>query len=82
MEPVEIKVRENGPYKVTGPIRLIDAAGNEFDLPSDGKPIVLCRCGGSSTKPFCDGTHRRNGFEAPERTAAEAEAGAPPPPEL
>ena len=47
MEPVEIKVRHNGPYKVTGPIRLIDADGNEYDLGADGEPIVLCRCGGS-----------------------------------
>ena len=29
---VEIKVRENGPYRITGPVRLIDADGNEFDL--------------------------------------------------
>jgi len=81
LDPVEIKVRDSGPYKVTGPIRLIDADGNEFDLPDDGRPIVLCRCGQSSTKPFCDATHKRNGFEAPERVVAEADAGAPPSPE-
>jgi CDGSH iron-sulfur domain-containing protein 3 len=67
MDPVEIKVRDNGPYKVTGPIRLIDADGNEFELPDDGKPIVLCRCGGSETKPFCDSAHKRNGFDACDR---------------
>jgi len=60
---VEIKVRDNGPYKVTGPIRLIDAEGNEFELPDDG-PIVLCRCGRSETKPFCDKAHRETGFES------------------
>ena len=70
MEPVEIKVRDNGPYKVTGPIRLIDADGNEYDLGGDGEPIVLCRCGGSTTKPFCDKTHSRIGFEAAERAVA------------
>ncbi len=33
----------------------------------DGKPVAyLCRCGGSSKKPYCDGTHRRVGFKAPE----------------
>ena len=69
MDPVEIKVRDNGPYKVTGPIRLIDADGNEFDLGGDGAPIVLCRCGGSATKPFCDSSHKRNGFDACERAA-------------
>jgi CDGSH iron-sulfur domain-containing protein 3 len=67
MPGVEIKVRENGPYKVTGPITLIDAEGNEFELPDDGKPVALCRCGGSTTKPFCDGTHSKVGFEAAER---------------
>jgi CDGSH-type Zn-finger protein len=73
MPGVEIKVRENGPYKVTGPITLIDADGNEFELPDDGKPVALCRCGGSTTKPFCDGTHSKVGFDAAERAVAEQE---------
>ena len=63
---VEIKARENGPYKVTGPIRLIDADGTEYEVP-EGQPVALCRCGGSTTKPFCDGTHSKVGFEAAER---------------
>jgi CDGSH-type Zn-finger protein len=75
MAEVEIKARHNGPYKVTGPIRVIDADGNEYELPDDGKPIVLCRCGGSTTKPFCDGTHSKIGFQAAERAVAEAERG-------
>ena len=73
MADVEIKVRHDGPYKVTGPIRLIDADGNEFELPDDGKPIVLCRCGGSKTKPFCDKTHSEIGFRAAERAVADSE---------
>ncbi len=64
---VVIKTRENGPYKIMGAVRLIDADGREYHLPDDGRPLALCRCGGSSTKPFCDGTHRRIGFEAAER---------------
>src|SRR5262245_29728090 len=64
---VEIKVRENGPYKVTGPVRLIDADGNVFEVPDEGRPIALCRCGASKTKPFCDKSHREIGFEAAER---------------
>jgi CDGSH-type Zn-finger protein len=75
MADVEIKARESGPYKVTGPIRLIDADGNEYELPDDGKPIVLCRCGGSKTKPFCDSTHKEIGFDACERAAAQAAEG-------
>jgi len=74
MPGVEIKVRENGPYKVTGPITLIDADGNQFVLPDDGKPVALCRCGGSTTKPFCDGTHSKVGFAAAERAVAEQKA--------
>jgi CDGSH-type Zn-finger protein len=72
LRQVEIKVRENGPYKVTGPIRLIDADGNEFELGEQDEPIALCRCGGSTTKPFCDGTHSKVGFEAAERAVAQS----------
>lgn len=72
MPEVTIKVRENGPYLVTGPVRMIDADGNEFA--SDGRPnVALCRCGGSTTKPFCDGTHSNLGFQAAERAVAQAE---------
>jgi CDGSH iron-sulfur domain-containing protein 3 len=71
---VEIKVRENGPYKVTGPVRLIDADGNVFDLPDDGRPVALCRCGASKTKPFCDKTHSKIGFDAAERAVVESES--------
>jgi CDGSH-type Zn-finger protein len=60
---VEIKVRANGPYKVTGPVRIVDAEGRELVLPG-GSAIVLCRCGHSQTKPFCDTSHRRVGFVA------------------
>ena len=72
---VEIKARENGPYRVEGPIRLVDADGNEYDLSERGQVIALCRCGGSTTKPFCDGTHSRTGFEAAERAVREQEQG-------
>jgi CDGSH iron-sulfur domain-containing protein 3 len=63
---VEIKVRDHGPYKVTGPVRLIDAEGNAWET-GEGETIVLCRCGWSQTKPFCDKSHRREGFESCER---------------
>ena len=73
--PVEIKVRENGPLRVQGPIRLIDADGTAYDLAERGEVVALCRCGGSTTKPFCDGTHSRTGFEAAERAVAREESG-------
>ena len=73
VEEVEIEVRESGPYRVRGPVRVVDADGNEYDVSQkivrEGEDgfVALCRCGGSSIKPFCDGTHKRNGFRATER---------------
>jgi len=72
MAGVEIKVRHNGPYKVTGPVRLIDADGNEYDV-AEEETVVLCRCGASQTKPFCDKTHSQVGFEAAERAVGAQE---------
>jgi CDGSH iron-sulfur domain-containing protein 3 len=63
---VEIKVRDNGPYKITGPVRVIDADGGEYTLP-EGRAVALCRCGQSATKPFCDASHKAAGFESCER---------------
>ena len=71
MAEVNITVRENGPYLVKGPINLMDAQGNEFRV--ERETIALCRCGGSTTKPFCDGTHSRIGFQAATRAVQEAE---------
>jgi CDGSH-type Zn-finger protein len=69
---VEIVIRESGPYRVYGPVRVVDADGNSYDLDRKrigGKFVSLCRCGGSATKPFCDGSHKRNGFDACERVS-------------
>ena len=71
---VTIKVKHNGPYLVDGPFRLTDADGNEYVLEA-GKKYNLCRCGGSTNKPFCDGTHSKIGFDAAERAVREAEEG-------
>ena len=60
---VKITVRPNGPLRVEGPIKLLDPNGAQWDL--TGKPAIsLCRCGGSSNKPFCDGTHAKIGFQS------------------
>jgi len=69
-EPVVIKVRDNGPYKVTGPVVIVDADGNPFRV-EEGRPVALCRCGASRTKPFCDRSHREAGFDACERAVAD-----------
>ena len=61
MPDVTITLSQNGSLKVEGPIRLVNEEGK--DLPTkEGKPVFLCRCGGSSNKPFCDGTHKTIGF--------------------
>jgi CDGSH-type Zn-finger protein len=67
-----IKVRQNGPYLVDVPedITLIDWNGNQYQI--GRRPFALCRCGGSSTKPFCDGTHSKIGFQAAEAANPEA----------
>lgn len=69
MPEVSVTVTENGPYKVTGAIALQHQSGNPIDTP-DGA-VFLCRCGGSTNKPFCDGTHSRTGFQAAEQAVAE-----------
>lgn len=62
MDDVTITPSKNGPYLVRGPVKLLDGDGQEFELPR--KNIALCRCGGSESKPFCDGTHTKIGFES------------------
>lgn len=62
MADVQVTATENGPYKVQGPIELLDHEGNAVSVP--GETIFLCRCGGSTNKPFCDGTHSKIGFQA------------------
>lgn len=60
---VTITPRDNGPYRVAGPVVLQDAEGGRWELPA-GKAVFLCRCGQSLTKPFCDGSHGATGFES------------------
>ncbi len=71
MSEVRIEVRANGPYKISGPITVVDAEGVPFELPP-GSAVALCRCGHSSNKPFCDATHRQIGFTADD-TAPRAD---------
>jgi len=58
-------VNPNGPYETVGPLTIVDPTGQEIEVP-EGKRVWLCRCGGSADKPFCDGTHERESFQAAE----------------
>jgi CDGSH-type Zn-finger protein len=50
----------DGPYVVEGALPL----SNRHGAIATGAKTALCRCGGSSRKPFCDGTHAKNGFSS------------------
>ncbi|QPA29945.1 CDGSH iron-sulfur domain-containing protein [Thermaerobacillus caldiproteolyticus] len=57
MAKVQIKVNDNGSFRVTGDVELIDAEGNKFETK---ETFSLCRCGLSQNMPFCDGLHKGN----------------------
>jgi CDGSH-type Zn-finger protein len=59
---VRIRLRENGPIVIEADeVTIVDWNGQPYEI--SRMPVALCRCGGSSTKPFCDGSHKRNGFQ-------------------
>ena len=67
--PITIKVRATGAYLIEADkseINLIDHEGNPIPIPEGKKNIALCRCGASTTKPFCDSSHSKIGFLAAE----------------
>ena len=71
----KVTIRNNGPVRIEGDFTIVDQDGRPFDL-AGRTAITLCRCGQSSNKPFCDGTHNRCGFDS----AVEARALPPPAP--
>ncbi|MGB3300448.1 MAG: CDGSH iron-sulfur domain-containing protein [Phormidesmis sp.] len=68
MSDTQITIKDSGPYLVKGPMTLTDAEGSDFTI--DKEVIALCRCGASTTQPFCNGTHRKIGFESVVRSPA------------
>jgi 3-phenylpropionate/trans-cinnamate dioxygenase ferredoxin subunit len=77
--PITITVKHNGPYLITGEDAantvVVDATGNVLtSAKGAGKSIALCRCGASVTKPFCDGTHSRIGFQGAVAAQQEFDA--------
>jgi CDGSH-type Zn-finger protein/uncharacterized Fe-S cluster protein YjdI len=69
-EPVQeqntIRLVRNGPLYLRGDFTIVNGAG---ELVVHDTRAALCRCGGSANKPFCDGTHKADGFVAPETVA-------------
>jgi CDGSH-type Zn-finger protein len=67
-----VRLRRNGPYVIEGDeVTVVDWNGVEYAV--ERRPIALCRCGASTKKPFCDGTHSRIGFQAAEAAVAGSE---------
>ncbi|MCX5782430.1 MAG: CDGSH iron-sulfur domain-containing protein [Elusimicrobia bacterium] len=73
----KIKITKNGPYTVSGSVPLGKEIiiSDESGVPKswkagekypDQESYVLCRCGQSKNKPFCDGAHLKNGFDGTE----------------
>lgn len=56
---LQITPSTNGPLLLSGRFELVSADGQTLFA---GSRAALCRCGGSANKPFCDGSHKRNGF--------------------
>ncbi|MEI5907090.1 CDGSH iron-sulfur domain-containing protein [Bacillus spongiae] len=55
MSKVQIKVNDNGSFRVSGDVELLDGEGNKLDTK---QVFSLCRCGLSQRMPFCDGAHK------------------------
>ncbi len=67
--PITITVRKNGSLGISAEdaaqITLVDSQGQVIPPRAEGRPMSLCRCGASSVKPFCDGSHKELGFIDP-----------------
>lgn len=58
--PLAIDPQVNGPLHLQGNLEIISGTGRVVARVTGAR---LCRCGGSQTKPFCDGTHAKIGFK-------------------
>jgi len=70
-ERLKIVTLDNGLYLAKGSLMLLDAESDEFR--AKRATVALCRCGGSTNKPFCDGTHSKAGFRVAERAVRQVE---------
>jgi len=75
---MKITCLANGPYLLSGApaasasVVREDGSACKSGATGDAGKVALCRCGGSASKPFCDGTHRKNGFS--DRNSADPTA--------
>ncbi|MDQ3015857.1 MAG: (4Fe-4S)-binding protein [Bacteroidota bacterium] len=58
-DAMKVTIIPNGPSKVSGPCQVVLEDGTILEKPNG---VTICRCGQSSNKPFCDGSHKTNGF--------------------
>ena len=63
MAATKITIRNNGSIRIEGDFEICDSEGAVFDL-AGRTTISLCRCGHSENKPFCDGAHKKVGFQS------------------
>lgn len=78
---MKIRIAKNGPYVVTGSVplneKIIKPKGGHYEL-KEGRILPqapsysLCRCGNSRNKPFCDGSHAKQGFDGTETASRES----------
>jgi CDGSH-type Zn-finger protein len=66
MAETKIIPGDDGPYHVKGDFVLIDGEGNKLELTDE---TWLCRCGESTEKPFCTGSHSSSDFVDSSRAA-------------
>lgn len=71
--PTTVKAVHNGPLQVKGTLTLLGPDGEAYDV-SGRHFVLLCRCGHSKNKPFCDGSHTRVGFTSDDRAPTPEEA--------
>ena len=61
MAGTKITIFSNGPIRIEGDFEIVDQEGRPFGL--GGRSIItVCRCGHTGNSPFCDGSHKRQGF--------------------
>lgn len=60
--PVDVTLFADGPLRISGSLEIVSGTGRTVNRTTS---TVLCRCGASANKPYCDGSHKKMGFSAP-----------------